>query len=591
MQTLAQASFALLSDFFNGNGSSLQGDQRTVIQAFLETLEHGLKGTLPPKYHLLSLDPGMGKTQACAAFIRAWRNAGFVPASSILVGVSTLDELKAFVAGSGLAPDEFGVLTSDPAANDLGVDVMAHDSAPVLFTTQQMLRSRTKGSTFSRATNFHFHGQPRALRLWDEEILPSDGVVFRLDDLRAFASHLRSRFPEFVVNVDAFASIVDASEPGAILTIPSSLGLDANMARSAASYISNDKTRATFWSLLLMSGKNMVVASGSNGKELIGTTPSLPADFAPVVVMDASGRVRTTYNLWETHKNDLVRLPSASNDYENLVVRVWKRSVGKDKMVRNANVRNDVVMAIIDAVASAPSEDWLVISYKDSLPLLRQSVSAGLDPVTFDRVAWLNWGKHLGTNEFRHISNVIIVGQRTYPAQAYKALSLAASGLPLSASGTLDDNAIRKGEYSHHLLQALCRASVRKSSNGQAGPCQAFLVTSLGDIDEVLHGIFPGVAVARWKEDALPTGRVAHAIAHLEGLFSDPAVTAIAKKDLRATLGIKDASNLKSLVLDKPAFQCFLADQGLENVGQKLRRVVSAFPPIENGYVHDALIG
>ncbi|WP_292939371.1 MULTISPECIES: hypothetical protein [unclassified Novosphingobium] len=158
---------------------------------------------------------------------------------------------------------------------------------------------------------------------------------------------------------------------------------------------------------------------------------------------------------------------------------------------------------------------------------------------------------------------------------------MAASGLPLTESDSLDHAATRRGEQSHHLLQALCRASVRKSSSGEAGACRAFLITSVGEIDDVLQTNFPGLTVLPWQAVA-PAGYVSQAMDYLDRLFSDPAVVNIRKKDLRTALGMSKASNLSRDVLEKDVFQHFIADAGLEIAARGICRSVSRFDPIED---------
>jgi hypothetical protein len=69
------------------------------------------------------------------------------------------------------------------------------------------------------------------------------------------------------------------------------------------------------------------------------------------------------------------RLQFASNDYHRLLVRYWQRNVGKDALARYAPVRDEIAAAIVEAVSTAPDEDCLIVTYKDSLPYLRQSVA------------------------------------------------------------------------------------------------------------------------------------------------------------------------------------------------------------------------
>ncbi len=51
---------------------------------------------------------------------------------------------------------------------------------------------------------------------------------------------------------------------------------------------------------------------------------------------------------------------------------------------------------------------------------------------------------------------------------------------------------MKVGEYQHNLLQAVCRASVRKASQGVTERCNLFLITSQLRIEEVLEKTFPG---------------------------------------------------------------------------------------------------
>jgi hypothetical protein len=55
----------------------------------------------------------------------------------------------------------------------------------------------------------------------------------------------------------------------------------------------------------------------------------LPPDMAPVVILDASGRIRTAYQWWQQHRETLVRLAEAPKRYDNLAVHVWDIGGGK----------------------------------------------------------------------------------------------------------------------------------------------------------------------------------------------------------------------------------------------------------------------
>jgi hypothetical protein len=137
----------------------------------------------------------------------------------------------------------------------------------------------------------------------------------------------------------------------------------------------------------------------------------------------------------------------------------------------------------------------------------------------------------------------------TYAEEGYKAMACAAAGKILSGP-EYDSEAMKWGEYQHHLLQAVCRASVRQGSNGVAGPCQAYLVFTLGgQAVERFKDTFPGCRIWPWRLSTLPlSGKVQDAFAYLEARFADPAVTKVPKKDVYTHLGMAASNFSKSVV-------------------------------------------
>ena len=571
MNTLAGMAFDDLSAFFKKNGSSLQDEHETVLKSFLSVLEQGLKGELEPSYYLLSLDPGMGKTSAIINFIKAWHEANYQPASSILVGVSTLSELRTLIESVGLPSTDFGVRTRDEDLNALGLPESRHQEAKVLFTTQAMIRSRTKGKQFAETSEFHFHDRPRSLRLWDEEILPAAGVVLRRDDLLTLTSPLRPQFPEFVDELEVLAKAMMTYPEGTTVPIPLSLNLTSGATYRASSSITGNGPAETFEKLQLMVASEMLLQHDERyGRVLVGSSPTLPDDIKPLIVVDASGRVRTTYKLWEEHRGDLVRLDSAGVSFHDLNIHLWKRSAGKTELA-DAAARSEIADALAEAFQRDPEGDWLIVTYKDTIEDLKRAVSRACDPSATPSLHWLNWGRHHSTNEFREADNIVIVGQRTYRTCDYLGLTLAAKGLDIDTDDLPETSETRSGEHQHHLLQAVCRAAVRKSDNGTAGRCNAYLITSIGDAERVLEEVFPGYNLIPWKDDAAPSGYVGDAIRFLEDQLSDPTVDEVTKESLRDAIGMRHAASLSPNVLRKEVFRQYLADNQLEAVGQVIR--------------------
>jgi len=534
-------------------GSSLSPSGRTALQALLESLEAGLHGILPPSYYLSAIDPGTGKSLAVASFLKAWKARGFLPDSSVLVGVSSLAEIDSYLQNAGLSREEVGVLTGDEPRNALGAPKAAHGDTRVLFTTQQMIQSRTRGRLLADAADFHYRGKPRSLRIWDESLTLGEAVTLRVDDLGLLASPLRQRNPAFVEAVKAFQRFLWDASAGQAIQVPNEFDTPVKGAERLPA-----DALETLGRLKKLTGQEVRLVDGSNGDiQLSGAFPALPADFAPAVILDASGRVRSTYKIWEERLGTLTRLPAAASDYRNLDLNLWPRGSGKQSMAI-PSVRAEVVRAMADVI-NDDDEDWLVIHYKDQ-PAIFRELTALVEHRADERLHPLTWGQHHGTNRFAGIRNIMIVGQLTYGEAAYRSKASAAVGggaVNLSAGDLVE---LEGGEFSHHLLQALCRASVRSGQGGVAGACRAYVVANpLIATPERLHVIFPGSRLGEWRP-ALTTGARGHAgglIAYLAGRFAAQPDSVVPKSDARKALGLSTPAFAK--LLHHPAVADFMA--------------------------------
>jgi len=83
------------------------------------------------------------------------------------------------------------------------------------------------------------------------------------------------------------------------------------------------RTAATdLWHLF---GKKTVVRKdGDPEPTIVSYRENLPDDLAPLVILDASGRVAATYSWWETHRRGLTRLKPGRKHYGNLTLHVWR---------------------------------------------------------------------------------------------------------------------------------------------------------------------------------------------------------------------------------------------------------------------------
>ncbi|PNU05094.1 hypothetical protein A8V01_04535 [Novosphingobium guangzhouense] len=368
------------------NGSNINGPSHEAISGLLSTLEDGLHGTLSDSFFLSSIDPGIGKTLSVSCFLKAWKSSGFTPAVGVLVAVSRLEEIETYVQQAALAPEDFAVLTSSAPHNALGS--APQGSAPVLFTTQQMIQKRAKSGRV--LSEFHYKSESRALRIWDESMVPEDTLTVRVDDLGQLASPLRHKAPEFVQGVQDLQAALWALEDGGEITVPEGIAEKAPKAGLT------DRLASIVDGLAQMAGKTVQAADVGHGDMyLLGASTPLPDDFTPAVILDASGRVRPTYALWEEHRGNLVRLPAAVNDYRDLEVGLWQRGSGKASLGRSG-VQAEITAAIASAIkAGDDNAEWLVISYKEHSGIVEDLRASLPNP---QRLKGLTWGRHAATN-------------------------------------------------------------------------------------------------------------------------------------------------------------------------------------------------
>lgn len=570
--SLADLSLDSVTERLQALGSSLEGDNHRAILALLQALESGLKGTLAHEYHLSAIDPGVGKTLSVAAFLRSWKEQGFNPSSSVLIGLSRLEEIDSYLSNSGLTKEDVAVLTSDKERNALGLPPAQHDTARVMFTTQQMIERRTRGRSFADAKEFHFQGGPRTLRIWDESFAPAEGLSLRADDLVRLLAPLRRACPEYAEATQKLATELWAANDGDQVTIPRALHELPSLAGAVKNSTQLSEITETLGRL---AGRDVTAVNTGHGDiHLAGSSPPIPSDFAPVIIMDASGRVRSTYDAWEKSGAPLHRLPDAVKDYRNLTIHLWERSIGKEAF-KNSATREEVAEAVAEAIRDDMNSPWLIISYKDQ-PIAEQLRKALKGNEPEGGLHFLTWGMHHGTNAYAHCKNVVLIGQMTYGPVGYSAL---ASALGADTEGA--EQFLKDGEYRHHWLQALTRASVRLSRGSLAGACRAYVIATPGiRARGLLAETFPGCQISDWSPKLLEVaGQAAALIALLEQLRAEGNLP-ISKKELREALGIPKAPNLSRL-WHVPAVQACLERNRMEEEGRNVLLRAPGFTPLE----------
>ena len=503
--TLSAITLTSLRAFFDSAGHRPGEEHWAALQQVAQTMEAMALGTCPAKIMLSSVDPGVGKTQTVAHFARtlvadaARRDVGMV------ICVGRLTEAKALADDLCLPAGSLAVLTSDAEVNARGSAVPSE--AQILITTQQRIEAVCDGSSFATAKPFHYRGQPRQVRVWDEAWLPGVAVTLSRDGLFQLVKPLRPISGALAEAVADFAITLRSIEDGALVQVPdfgAGLGVSlADILVTAAGITGRfrDDEQRTATALVTMSGKvARACRDGSSGSTLLTYRDTLPADLAPLLVLDASGRVRETYRYVERHRGTLVRLKDAVKDYSPLTIRTWKTAGSKSGWQNNAD---ELVQGVADAILSKPDERWLVVVHKAGakVPDVERQVRRRLPTDTSAKVEMLTWGQHLATNLYADIPNVILAGTLFMAPSFYTSLTHLAQDRDVAPGLASPEEvaATMRGEHANLVLQALCRGRVRKSDGAKCLPMDAYVIaTPRSGIPDDLARIFPGCRVEAW---------------------------------------------------------------------------------------------
>lgn len=564
---LADATTTSLLEVLTGRGGGLpQQDVATALRELASTMSAMADGIAPPNFFLSSLDPGVGKTTALVCFVQELLKSERHKDVAVLLCVSRLEEIVRLVEEIDLDDADFAVLTSDDEVNRLSST--STSEARVLFTTHSMVMSRCRGRRFGDADVFQYQDKVRAVRVWDEAMLPGELVSINTDQLASLRDPLRLSHPALAKLIEGLERELEASGGGGTCNWPeveeatgvSLLSARRGLEQRHASYVD---------ALYALSGRCILLRKLHNASTVITALDSrdaIPEDLAPMVILDASGRVRATYKLWEKAKGKIVRLPSAAKNYKNLTVHVMDKGSGKTAWVKD---NGSLALDVARLIDSKPREEWLVVYHKGVKGGAIPDQIRGLLSTCPDRISFINWGKHQGTNEFRCIQNVILAGINNYSETDYEMMARYYSGIRnCEKVAQASVEAIEAGEHMHHILQALCRSSARKGSGSECGHCNAYIIApKRSGICNLIPEVFPGCVVRTWKPANVKlTGWVADAVAKVRAFFMLNPDGVYLYKDLRCDLGITDASNFKKRVRNHESYKTVLEDLELEEV-------------------------
>jgi len=562
--SLADHAFGLLMQEFKARGHTPSDRMHLAIRDVLSTLEAMAEGTCQEQVFLSSLDPGVGKTSAVVSFLKALRMSPRFDHqdTAVLVCLSRLEQIEDMIRATGLTKDEFAVLTSDDGLNALGSQ--DRQNARFLFTTQRMIESRSHGRRLAQIPELLYRNLRRQVMIWDESMLPATPITVNQYDVSSLLKPLKTVSSTLRDLLEQTFDNLKSSKDKGMMTVPNFAqytGLELSDVLSVSTDLSEPDKQA-LRSLWQMAGQRVSVRrDGKSGNTALHFVESLPPDFAPVLVLDASGRVRAAYEVWEEHRGGLTRLRSAPKDYGKLRFHHWSCGGGKASIAQEFDRH---VQGVAKTINAKPGERWLVIHHKSFQGNLNFVSAVHNQLERPELCSFLNWGSHDATNRFAGISNVVLAGSLFYPPSVIEAVGRAAGDLPAwkAPFSERDFSSVQRGETAHVLLQAACRGSVRRSVGSSCGACDIYVIGSKrSGFPEVLLETFPGCQLQEWSPiPRAPKGRVAQALNYLERRFAEDPHAFVSFRDVQDAIGCPDKSTFKKDIRKHPDFRAGLDD-------------------------------
>ena len=366
--------------------------QWEALAAVVRTLEQMADGALEEAAYLSSLDPRVGKTQSIIHSIRALLKLDRYGNVGVIICLSRLAEIQTTADEMRLADEQFAVLVANTEANSHLNSMGNQDKnrARVLFTTQQMLESRSRGKRFADVEEFYFRGAARRVRIWDEAILPARPICVDVTLIEAMTNVFGKQQNKLFDEINAFIASLKKANNREFLEVPNFEELFEVSEVLELFHEEKRVVRDAVIDLWLLSGRTASIRSeGSN--TVLDYEETWPSDLLPILVLDASGRVRQTYRMWDQHIGNLVVLKGADKDYFNLTVHIWRRGGGKQSWKDSGN---QLIDGIVSTIRTRPDEEWLVVYHKYTR-YLEIDVPSRVIKALGNReckVNFLNWG-------------------------------------------------------------------------------------------------------------------------------------------------------------------------------------------------------
>ncbi|MFZ2996195.1 hypothetical protein [Sphingobium sp.] len=547
-----------------------------AFKALNQIMKDCLSSHGKPLFYVAPIACGGGKSTLVQQLLKKWKFTGFKGNGSAIIMLSTLAEVDTYVVGAELEREDYACLSPDPKYSGYGRGRGRASDARILFVTHEHARRRMlERKSFLGIAEYHYQGSPRSLRIWDEGIDPAVPISFKLSQLETLPDVVRVRDPDLANMIEAMRLDNADRKDGHVLFVPAEIGKAASKFALDQKGWLQKATAKILEGLAHLAGRQAILRRDNHdGLFVVGSGAPLPDDLAPLIILDGSANLRPSYKLWSSRSDMVQFLDPIAADYSSLTLRWWNK--GANNSTLNSPVeREKVVHAVTDAISSKPDENWLIIHFNK---VEARGPDAGYNIIaeiedripSSGRVQFLNWGRHMGSNAYRHIKNVIIIGCLNYGQPGYAALHAVATGT-LAPIDQQSLNSIARGEFAHHVYQAACRSNLRNIAGGVAGNATVYLIApDRANRQPLLEKAFKGCIIEAWEPiPPAPKPREQLVIETMSKLFEGSRIISI--KQLYEACGGNNADYLRRIWKKKSVID-FIDSKGIKRRGNKLMR-------------------
>lgn len=549
---------------FLERGTNPSVDEWDGLEQIALAVQGMADGTLPAKFYLSALAPGVGKTSVICEAIRQHKD------QSAIVFLYRCEEIERLIADMGLSESEYAVIVSNKgeyaALNKLGNPDPT--KARVLFTTQQRLQMYSEGKAFADIAPFHFHDKPRQIRVWDEAIMPSTELTLNYYDMLRLIKGCAENAPALAEELEAHCALIKdlpkREQTGVALFLQNLEGVSLEDFQSW--HPETDKHAAE--AMWRMNKHALRWKQDHHGNTVLRYENILPNDLAPMLILDASGLQRETYALWAANRGGLELLPSPPKNYSPLVIHHWDRASGKSTSVD----WNSLADGVAKTISELPEDDKILVVHHLKSKYV-PDIKGMIEERTNRKVAYCTWGKHTATNEFRDCKHVILAGILQYPTSVIEARGRGAKGSrPFDEFLDEEHRETRLGEIAHNILQAACRGALRRSEGNHCPEgCTLWVIFSSRPVTGIPQGllkrVFAGATIYQWR----PIIRLKGNAKRLADLLLKMPLGGWPMAFVQTELGIMDRRNIQRLLKGRDMGE-WMEQQGIRlTTGRDLR--------------------